>query len=132
MSKYETLIIGLEASVIGLNAQTGEVCWHNDMPLGGHSWVALAVHDQFVFASANAKRLFCIEKESGQTLWTVQTNGIGRASLMVTDEGICVSKGGFVECFTFEGESLWSKNLKQWGKKASALAYKNNTFQADG
>ena len=132
MSKPEKIIVGLEASVIGLDAQTGEVCWHNDMSLGGHSWVALAVHEEVVFASANAKRIFCIEKETGQTLWSAPTNGIGRAALMVTDQGICVSKGGFVECFSFEGSLLWSKNLKQWGKKAAAMAYKNTIVQADG
>ena len=132
MSKPDKLIVGLEASVIGLDAQTGEVCWHNNMPLGGHSWVALAVYEEVIFASANAKRLFCIEKETGQTRWSVQTNGIGRASLIITEQGICVSKGGFVECFSFAGDLLWSKNLKQWGKKAAAMAYKNTIVQADG
>ena len=132
MSNREILIVGLEASVIGLEAKTGELCWHNDMSLGGHSWVALVVHDDVVFASANAKRIFCIEKNTGETLWSTQTNGIGRASLIVTQEGVCVSKGGFVDCFSFEGTLLWSKNLKQWGKKAAAMAYQNTVVQADG
>ena len=132
MSNREILIVGLEASVIGIDAKTGEVCWQNDMSLGGHSWVALAVHDDVAFTSANAKRLFCIETSTGETLWTVQTSGIGRASLLITEVGICVSKGGFVDCFSFEGALLWSKNLKQWGKRAAAMAYKNTVVQADG
>ena len=126
------IIVGLEASIVALHPKTGEICWHNEMSLGGHSWVALAVSPNYVFASASAKKIFCIDKKTGDTMWASQTTGMGRATLMVMEDRICVSKGGFVDCFSFSGDLLWSKNLKRWGKKAAALAYKDQVEQADG
>jgi outer membrane protein assembly factor BamB len=131
-TEEEMIIVGLEASIVALHPETGGLCWHNEMTLGGHSSVALAVSPVHVFASASAKKLFCLDKKTGETLWSEQTTGMGRATLMVMEDRICVSKGGFVDCFSFAGVLLWSKNLKRWGKKAAALAYGNQVVQADG
>ena len=132
MSDEELLIVGLEASIIAVHPETGEICWHNDMSLGGHSWVALAVNSEYVFASASAKKIFCIHKQTGKTLWASSTKGMGRATLIVMDQRICVGKGGFLDCFDFAGTLLWSKNLKKWGKKTASFAFKEFVVQADG
>ncbi len=132
MLEDKYLIVGLEASIVALHPDTGLEMWRNNMQLGGHSFVALAVNDHSVFASANAKRIFCIDKQRGNTKWSQPTSGMGRATLIVSESAIFVSKGGFIDCFSLEGVLLWSKSLKKMGKKPASLAYGLQVSQADG
>ena len=132
MPKEEYLIVGLEASIVAIHPETGLEIWRNDMSLGGHSFVALAVSSDLVFASANAKRLFCIDKQTGITRWSQPTSGMGRATLIVNDTSVFVSKGGCIDAFTLDGTHLWGKSLKNLGKKPASLAYGLQVSQADG
>jgi len=132
MSEEEYLIVGLEASIVALHPHTGIEMWRNNMPLGGHSFVALAVNMRSVFASANAKRVFCIDKKTGQTIWSQSTSGMGRATLIATESRVFVSKGGFIDAFSIEGDHLWGKSLKNMGKKPASLAFAMFVSQADG
>ena len=40
--------------------------WRNEMLLGGLEYVASAVSDSFVVASASAAQIFCIDRENGR------------------------------------------------------------------
>ena len=48
------LIVALGGRVVGLDAATGETLWHNELQGSGVGFVALAVNDDFVVASASA------------------------------------------------------------------------------
>ena len=132
MSGKEILIVALGGSVVGLHMETGEQAWRNNMTLGGHAWVALAVASDRVYASASAKKLFCIDRQSGETLWAAPTTGLGRATLLIAEERIIICKGGLVDCFSTDGSIVWSQNLKRLGKGVAAMGLTDNVVQADG
>ena len=132
MTENEILIVALGGCVVGLNMQTGIEVWRNSMTLGGHAWVALAVSQDRVYASASAKKVFCIDRQSGTTVWSHATSGLGRATLLISKQQVIVCKGGLVDCFSIEGNLLWTKNLKKLGKGVAALGLTENVVQADG
>lgn len=132
MTENEILIVALGGCVVGLNMQTGTEVWRNSMTLGGHAWVALAVSEERVYASASAKKVFCIDRETGVTVWSHATSGLGRATLIASKKQIVVCKGGLVDCFSVDGALLWTQNLKKLGKGVAALGLTNNVVQADG
>ena len=59
------LIVGLQGRVVALDVHTGEVLWHNELHGSGSSSVALAVTEDWVFASASAARMFCLNRQTG-------------------------------------------------------------------
>ena len=128
----EILTVALDGALVGLDADTGIELWKNTMPLGGHAWVALGMLGDLVFASASAKKLFCIDKHTGQTNWVVATSGMGRATILVSEDRVIIYKGSFVDAFSFNGSHLWSTHLKKVGKGAAALALNDIVVQADG
>ena len=80
------------------------------------------MHEEVVFAMQMPNVFSALKRRQDKHSGLLQTNGIGRAlSYGHRSWNICVSKGGFVECFSFDGKLLWSKNLKQWGKKRLQL-----------
>ena len=132
MKAEDILIVALGGSVVGLHMKTGAEVWRNNMTLGGHSWVALDISSSKIYASASAKKLFCIDRLSGKTIWTHSTSGLGRATMLITEETLIVCKGGLVDCFSKEGELIWTQNLKKLGKGAAALGITDHVVQADG
>ena len=126
------LITALGGRVLGIESDTGQLVWSNEMELGGISWVALGVSETRVFSSASAKRIFCIERATGATLWDRPTSGLGRATLICDESGVIVCKSGLLDKFSMEGELLWSTDLQQYGKGVAALGLTNNVVQADG
>ena len=132
MSGKKILIVALGGSVVGLHMDSGVEVWRNNMTFGGHAWVALAVSCERVYASASAKKLFCIDRETGETLWSHPTTGLGRATLLVNQHKVVVCKGGQVDCFSVDGTLIWSQNLKKLGKGVAALGFTDNVVQADG
>ncbi|MEC7987813.1 MAG: hypothetical protein VX278_21775, partial [Myxococcota bacterium] len=73
-----------------------------------------------------------IDRQTGETLWTHPTIGLGRATILATETRIVVCKGGFVDCFSVDGRQLWSQSLKKLGKGVAALGLTENVVQADG
>jgi hypothetical protein len=126
------LVVALEGRVIGIDIQTGQEQWRNEMHCGGIRHVALCVTSDRVYASASAKRFFCIDRQSGETIWERMTQGMGRATILVSPETIVVYKRGFVEAFDLNGDVRWTTKLKNAGKGAAALGLGNNVTQADG
>ena len=131
MNTDQILIVALGGRVLGIHTTTGHEVWRNELQLGGISEVALAVSPNFVFASASAKRVFCIDKQNGETKWSLQTTGIGRATLIHNKDKLIVCKGGWLDAFTTEGKALWSMNLRESSKDAAALGFTNHVIQSD-
>ena len=131
MDTEQILIVALGGRVLGIHASTGQELWRNELQLGGISEVALAVSANFVFASASAKRVFCIDKQNGETKWTALTTGIGRATLIQKNDKLIVCKGGWLDAFTTEGKTLWSMNLRESSKDAAALGFTDHVIQSD-
>ena len=132
MNEQDILIVALGGSVVGLNMDDGTQVWRNSMTFGGHAWVALAVSKTRVYASASAKKLFCIDRQTGETLWAQATTGLGRATILAIEERIIICKGGFVDCFSVDGTLVWSQSVKKIGKGVAALGLTDNVVQADG
>lgn len=129
----EPLVVALGGRVLALDKDTGTELWRNDMHGSGLSWVALAVSSTCVLASASASRVFCIDKFSGATLWTAKTKGIGRATILLDEGTVFVSKSGWIDCFNCQtGALLWSSDVRSVGKGTAALGITNVVIQADG
>ena len=126
-------VVALGGRVIGIDQQTGNELWRNEMHGGGLSWVAIGVTDEHVYSSASASKIFCIDRHTGQNIWSAKTTGLGRATILCTDERVFVSKSGFLDCFNCNtGEHLWMQDLRGAGKGGAALGVSNNVVQADG
>ena len=132
MQPNDVLIVALGGRVLGIDSVSGDVLWSNEMELGGIAWVALGVSETRVYSSASAKRIFCIDRATGETLWDRPTSGLGRATLICDNSGITVCKSGLLDKFSTAGDLLWSKDLQQYGKGVAALGLTDNVIQADG
>ena len=127
------LIIALGGRVVGLNKDTGTQIWRNEMQGGGLSWVALAVSETRVFCSASASKIFCIDRFTGETLWSSKTSGLGRATILYEDNKVFVCKSGHTDCFNVQsGALIWSEDLRSLGKMGAAIGLTDNVVQADG
>jgi len=132
MQRNDVLVVALGGRVLGVDAISGEVIWSNEMELGGIAWVALGVDESRVYSSASAKRIFCIDRATGNTLWDRPTSGLGRATIICDESGISVCKSGLLDKFSIDGDLLWSTDLQQYGKGVAALGLTGNVIQADG
>ena len=126
------LIVGLGGRVLGIDPRTGSELWRNEMLHGGLDYVAIFVSDACVVASASAARIFCINRETGETNWSEKTTGIGRASVLKEEDKVFICKGGHLDCFSETGRLLWSQDLRKVAKSGAALGFTNNVVQADG
>jgi hypothetical protein len=52
--------------------------------------------------------------------------------LIREEDKIFVCKGGLLDCFTAQGELIWSQNLRKVAKSGAALGFTDNVVQADG
>lgn len=127
------LIVALGGRVVGLDTATGETLWHNELQGSGVGFVALAVNDDFVVASASAAAVFCLHRQTGALAWSAKTGGLGRATLLIQDAQVFVAKSGHVDCFHMPtGQLEWSRDLHKLGRKSAALGLTHNVVQADG
>ena len=127
------LIVALGGRVVGVDHSTGQEIWKNEMHGGGLSWVAIAVTDEYVFSSASASKIFCINRRTGENIWSGKTTGLGRATILCTEECVFISKSGFLDCFNKQnGTLMWTQDLRSVGKGCAALGVTNNVVQADG
>ena len=127
------LIVALGGRVVSLDVGTGETLWHNELQGSGVGFVALAVNDAFVVASASAASVFCLNRFSGELVWSAKTGGLGRATLLIQDAQVFVAKSGHVDCFHLPtGQVEWSRDLHRLGRKSAALGVTHNVVQADG
>lgn len=129
----QPLVVALGGRVLGMDPSSGSELWRNEMPGGGLDYVAIAVTDQYVVASASAAKIFCLYRKTGETKWTAKTTGIGRATILKQDGMIFVCKTGFLDCYSvLDGQKLWTQDLRKIGKSGAALGLTNNVVQADG
>lgn len=126
------LVVGLGGRVLAVDPLSGAEVWRNEMLHGGLEYVSIAVSDERVIASASAGRIFCMSRDTGETIWSEKTTGIGRASLITEGKQIFICKGGHLDCFLETGQLLWSRDLRKIGRLGAALGFTDNVVQADG
>ncbi len=125
------LVVGLKGKVYALDRATGDVRWQNDLPDGGRGEVALAVGYGVVIVSAFGSRIFCLDYLTGAERWSQSTQAGGRATVLIEPDQIVCAKGGYVDCYTPDGRSLWAQPLQGAGLGRVALGYPGNVVQAD-
>lgn len=133
----ETLIVGLNGQVAGLDPESGQEKWRNRLEEDDQGPVELAIVGDIVFACADRGQLYSIDKTTGMTRWRAPTSrDIGRSTILVEEEGgqprrIFVAKGGVIDCFAAEGKRVWSQNLPETGVGSAAMAMGDAVRQAD-
>ncbi len=125
------LILGISGKLVGIDSSTGQVRWENGMKGGGYGEVGIAATTEYVFASAQSAKLFCLRYGSGEELWVVDTSSMGRATIVVEDDRVYVAKSGVVDCFTFDGSCVWTQRLEGKGFGRIAMGFPGNIVQAD-
>lgn len=125
------IVVGLGGGLVGLDRQTGEVRWKNNLPGGGSHEVFLAFRYGVLVVSAHGDGLFRVDYLTGQTLWSVTTTGSGRATILVEPDLILVGKGGQLDAFDHHGRRVWQQRLPGRGLGPLALALPGNVAQAD-
>ena len=85
-----------------------------------------------MFIHLPVQRIFCIDRETGDTVWDKPTSGLGRATIITDSSGISVCKSGLLDKFSPDGELMWTTDLQQFGKGVAALGLTNHVIQADG
>jgi hypothetical protein len=125
------LVVGLSGHVYGIARATGELLWANNLRGGGFGEVFIAVGYGVVIASAGGAALYCIDYLTGNDRWAVATQASGRATIVIEPDQIVCAKGGYIDCFSPDGNKLWSQPLKGAGVGRIALGYPGNIAQAD-
>ena len=119
------LVVGLNGVVVGLAQQSGEILWKNELKGGGVGQVALEIVGQRILASAEGDKLFCLDYQTGSTIWEAKTTHAGGEALstiiLVRNDRIFISKWGYTDCFSWEGARLWSQDLKGLGVGRATL-----------
>ena len=116
------LVVGLNGVVVGLDKQNGEILWKNELKGGGLGEIALEIVGSRVLASAEGDKLFCLDYQTGSTIWEAKTTHVGgEATILVRGERIFISKWGYTDCFSWEGAKLWSQDLKGLGAGRATL-----------
>ncbi len=128
----DILVAALDGIVVGVDRDSGAIVWRNDLRGAGYAEVALAIRSGRVFLSAGGSTLYCLDYAGGEMLWTAETSGSGRATILVDPPHVIVGKGGRLDCFDDDGNQLWSQALEGLGQGRVALGFPGNVVQADG
>ncbi|KQS51703.1 MULTISPECIES: outer membrane protein assembly factor BamB family protein [unclassified Sphingomonas] len=120
----ERIFVGLEyalrggcGAIVALDAKTGRVVWHRDVPSPVHATPSLS-KDGRVLCGSNDGTLLCLIGETGEERWTIDIGGAvrsaavfgpaGRRLFVGSDDGgvraIDVDTGRIAWCFQTNGE----------------------------
>lgn len=124
------LVVGVHGSVLGLDRETGKEIWRSTLP-SGYGTVDMAIHGTAVLVAAEDNTVVCLSYATGETLWTATTEGWGRATILVHAGRIYVGRSGVVECFSIEGQKLWSQGPPDLEGGVVSLGFPGNVRQAD-
>jgi len=125
------LLVALGGHVAGLDPDTGRIRWSNELVNGGYGDVDLAMDGEFILASASGNRIFALAYGDGRTLWSAETTGHGRTTIVFEGERIYIAKGGFIDAYSRTGERLWKQDLPGFGTGRATLGFPGNLRQAD-
>jgi outer membrane protein assembly factor BamB len=125
------LVVALGGEVVGIDRETGVQLWENGLRGGGLGNVGLAMSGERVLVSAHSDQLFCLDYRTGTIVWQAQTSSSGRATILIDEGQIVVSKGGHVDSFTWDGRKQWSQPLRGKGLQSAALGFPDNVVQSD-
>jgi outer membrane protein assembly factor BamB len=126
------LVVALHGRVHGIDRDTGEIRWLNDLG-GWHSTghVSLAVGYGVVVAAAETGGIHCLEYLTGKTRWQEETQASGRATVLIEPDHIVCVKAGYVDAYTPSGKRIWQQPLRGAGTGTAAVGYPGNVVQAD-
>lgn len=124
-----TLVVALSGNVFGLDPDTGNVLWEQELDMAGNP-TALVITETLIYA-ATFRTLSCLRYPTGKLVWSVDTQEAGRATLLLDGERLIVAKAGVIECFSLSGKVLWFNGFKGKGRGAIALGYPGHVAQAD-
>ena len=125
------IIVALGGAVVGLDRRSGRERWRNELSGGGIGVVDVAITHGRVFVTASSSVLVCLDYANGKTVWSAKTQGSGRGTILVDDGQVIVAKNGYVDCFDFSGNRLWSEALSGMGIGRAAVGLPGNVRQAD-
>jgi outer membrane protein assembly factor BamB len=126
----QILVVALGGKVAGIDRNTGDELWRNELPGGGLGIVELLVEEKTVLALAGGK-LFCLELTSGEERWSTEVPGSGRGTMLVEDKRIFVACTGELTCVSRTGKRLWTTSLPDMGMGSAAIGRPGNVRQAD-
>lgn len=84
MAKQDTVCIGIQGTVLMLDATTGTEIWR--AKLKGSSFVNVVVSDGRVYASARGE-LFALDAATGKILWNNKLKGLGTDLVTIAGGG---------------------------------------------
>jgi outer membrane protein assembly factor BamB len=125
------LVVALSGRLIGIDRETGDVRWENEMVGGGRGEVFIAIGYGVVIASAYGAKIFCVDYLTGATRWEQSTHSSGRASIIIEPDRIVCAKAGYLDCYAPDGKFLWQQPLRGQGMGRVALGFPGNVAQAD-
>ena len=120
------LVVNVAGRLIGLEANTGQIVWRNDLDSSETS-IEFAIHGSLVLAISNLKTLYCIDYLSGRTHWSATTStSSGPATMLCDGPFVFVARQGDVDCFNLQGQLLWTQKFSKLGKGRAGLGMPNN------
>jgi outer membrane protein assembly factor BamB len=126
------LVVALHGKVHGVDRDTGEVRWVNDLGgWGSRGHVALAVGYGIIIAAAETGGIHCLHYRTGTSRWRGDTQATGRATVLIEADQIICAKGGYVDAYSPDGRLLWQQPLRGAGTGTAAIGYPDNVVQAD-
>lgn len=81
----QPVIVGLKGTVVALQRKTGAELWRNPLR-DGNDFVNVVIDRDCIFATTSGE-IFCLEKDSGKTLWHNSLKGLGRGMVTIASAG---------------------------------------------
>jgi len=126
------VIVAVAGRVAAIDVQTGKELWRNEFEGLGHGVVEMLVEDGAVFvAVATSRELVNLDYALGTERWRAETSITGRASLLRDGTRLFVACDGYLDCFDFNGNKLWSNGLSGLGTGPTAVGLPGNVRAAD-
>ena len=124
------LVVGVAGKVIGLERDTGQLRWRNDLRGGGTGEVFIAFRYGALVVSANGDAVFRLDYTTGRNPVAGADPECRRATIVIEPEVIVLAKSGYLDAFRHDGQKLWTQPLTGM-VGATALGFPGNVAQAD-
>ncbi len=133
------LVAAFKGHVVGVDRRSGEIRWKvravsADTPDMAADTMEIAVHGDRVFAAGRrSNALVCIAYPGGEEIGRAELSipGVGRPTMLIDGGQLFVGREGHVECFTLDGQPLWTQLFDGLNGNAVALGFPGNIRQAD-
>jgi outer membrane protein assembly factor BamB len=107
LSEEDLFVSSREGRVLRLNRWTGDVIWEHEVQ--AQVYTTPAVDADYVYFGDASGELACLDRESGEPVWSFATGGAIMATPMVADLLFCGSSDGTMYAFKKNsGELVWT------------------------